>query len=51
MVPKKTTDNVVVYMLGGGSFYEYDTLQALATETNRNVSTFLSTKIIDYIWM
>jgi len=44
-------DNVIVYVMGGGSFYEYDTLQTLATQTERNV--FLRTlKIIkDNIWM
>ena len=38
VVPKKSTDNVVVYMLGGGSYYEYDTLQTFAAETQREVS-------------
>jgi len=30
-------ENIIVYMLGGGSFYEYDTLQTLATQTGRTV--------------
>lgn len=36
-VPKRVSENVVAYMIGGGSLYDYETVQELAAKRKNNV--------------